>query len=230
MTKLLNTKKHARDAARLKLDTAVGALERARGTAAECQREADRLAAEEASWISRHARKLESWIAAGSHGTRPVAAADAQAIQKQLSAKANAAAAQSAVAQFESAERSARAELQAAERAVHEAALAVLGVEAEELAGEIGRLRSDLEARELRLRALRDLPDFTPSPRMLVAMADDLNTPTHLLRSRGDLDTPANVLAGHVHRGAEAAREWRERLEQLKAGDDDDGTSESVAA
>jgi len=212
---VLNTAKHARIAARLKLDTAVGALERARGTAAECQREADRLATEEAAWITRHARKLETWIAGGSHGARPVAAADAQAVQKQLSARANAAAAQSVLARLETAEREARAELEAAERAVHEAALEELAAEAETLAGEIEGLRADLERRELRLRALRELTGFTPSARVLVAMGDDTLVPVNLLRARGDFEVPVSELAGHTHRGAAETAEWQARLAEL---------------
>jgi hypothetical protein len=133
-----------REAARAKLESATAALERAREAAGECQQEADRLAAEEASWIQRHAKKLSAWIAEGSRGARPQAMADVKVAAAQMTARANLAAAESARGQFEAAEREARDELAAAERSVESVVDALLAAESIETAEEIMRRAEEL--------------------------------------------------------------------------------------
>jgi len=123
--------------ARTKHKAAAAALARAREAAAECQREAERLASEEASWIARHSKRIAAWIEDGSHGNRPVAVADAKSLQTQLSSRANAAAAADALTRFEAAESEARKQLTAAEQAVATEADRQLDAEAEHLAARV---------------------------------------------------------------------------------------------
>jgi len=211
----LDTLKRRRAEARAKLDATVAALVRGKEAATAAQAKVNQRATERAAWIERYSRKVEAHLTAGASGPAPAPVADAKALQTQLTDEANAAATAAALKRIEAAECAARADLEAADRAVHAAALAQLGVEAEELAGEIERLRSDLEAKELRLRALRDVPDFRPTPRMLVAMGDDTLVPVNLLRARGDFDAPVSELAGHTHRGAAETEAWQARLAEL---------------
>jgi len=225
----LNTAKRTLCAARLKLDTAVGALERARELATTKQSEVARLEGHERSWIERHARKLADWVAAGSKGIAPVLAADAKAQATLASARAAAAAAAQALTSFEAAEQAAHHAVLEAERAVDAAALVVVGDEADARAANIERRRTELEQDMLYLRGVMGLSGYIPSAAVIAALHDDLHTPVNLIRERDDLNTTVAELSGRVNRAAEATAEWLARLEQLKADDGDDG-AESVAA
>jgi len=195
-----------------KLESTRASLARAREAAGECQQEADRLAAEEASWIARHSRKIAAWIEGGSHGNRPQAVADVKAAAAQMTARANLAAAAAAVEQFEAAARTARDELADATRAVEAAVDVFLNARAVQAAQRVLQLRDEMIelARQeipnpltVPLNALRELP-----PKVQEALAllekmgpDDLSRPLNELSA---LSAPAvGIFRGHDNSYAE---------------------------
>ena len=218
----------ARGAAREKHEATAAALGRAREAAAECQREADRLAAEEASWIARHSRKLSDWIAGGSHGNRPQAMADVKAAAAQMTARANLAAAESARGQFEVAEREAREALAAAEAAAREAAREVLFAEVRAEFESFRRQASELVAtREWLFAAYLGIGRAALKPAEWMDLDRLLSSPSELLQiGMPDLDMPIRpgqhpVLEAETRVRAERARinalmpTWQARLEEL---------------
>jgi hypothetical protein len=228
-TTQLHTAIADRETKRAKLDSATAALARAREAAAECQREADRLAGEEARWLERHSRKLSEWISGGGHGNRPQAMADVKAAAAQMTARANLAAAESARGQFEVAEREAREALAAAEADVMAAAREALH----------GEVRAEFECfrrQAAEFAATREwlFAAYLGAGRVALKPAEWLELDS-LLGCTSDLmgvgsawlDIPINELeqTGARDRPKEARRridalipEFRARLEELASG------------
>jgi hypothetical protein len=141
------------------LRAASAALERAKATAADLEREVVRRDAEEAAWITRHSQKIQDWIAGGGQGTRPAAVADIKAAQAKLTAAANATAAREAVERFLAAESAAREDLAIAEAEVAAAEFRRRQAEDEELAEQVEHLLSQASrlGAELRQRQPNEL-------------------------------------------------------------------------
>jgi hypothetical protein len=214
--------------ARTKLDQANAVLTRAREITSENQREADRLAAEEARWIERHSKKLSAWIEGGGRGARPVAAADAEAVQRQMSARANAAAAAEALTRFETAEQAARQELQAAEAECNEAARQSLFAEIRaefetyrQQAREMAATREWLFAAYLSQRGALTPQEWLELDTSIGATSDAmqigspwLEIPLNRLEQTGSRDRPAQARA----RINALIPEFQARLEELASG------------
>ena len=215
---------------RSKLATTVAAIMRNKESAAAAQREVSKVETEEREWIARDAhRRVERALA--DTGPAPSLVPTDRASLNKRKAELTLAAELQAGATLELTAQTDRKELADAEAALDAAVAEVLI--ADVLRREVPELAA-LRAREAAIVAsLRALSQVLPvPPAIAIAAADDLHVPVSQLRGRSDSDinTSVGVLAGHVDRDAEHVTAWRARLEQLKAGDDDDGTSESVAA
>jgi len=209
-----------RDDARAKHEADAAALQLGRSRIAASEAELARLADDDTAAVARHARRLEHQVREGKSGPLPALVPTEKHLTAERIAQRTLAAAKQMLESLESAERDSACALAEAESALHSAALAVLGEEADAMAAELMRERAAVERTTTLLQGLLEQRDFTPSRAVYTALGDRINGDP-IAPLGGDWDRPIDELRGlrKPHDAVSAQQFWADRLAALMRGE-----------